>query len=79
MAKVSAKDKRQKIMFGRVSLKSWYNSQVEKLTNANELKNFEKFGPLNSFFYSMKVKYGNEFELKTRSEWSALYREFMKP
>lgn len=76
MGKVSIKD-REGRKERAMTLKSWYQTKVSRLSNDNELINFSKYGPLSSFYHSARVKYGSEYAIKTRSEWNALYKKFL--
>lgn len=73
VTKDSQKEAKPKFM----TLKAWYQMELSRLSTNNELKDLKKYAPLVTFFGQCKIKYGSEFALKTRSEWTQLYRDYL--
>lgn len=76
MARVSVKDLPKENQ-ALLTLKSWYQAQINRLDKTKKIKDFSVFGPLNSFYYSARATYGGEYAVKTRTEWNSLYRDFL--
>lgn len=77
MARVSASDRKAK-REGLVTLKNWFQSQVGRMGQKNEIKDFSKYGPLNSFYYSARSEFGGDTALNTRSGWNTLFTAFLE-
>ena len=76
MARITKKDLEKK-KNKMITLKGWYQTQMNRLSEANELRNLAKYGRLLAFYNKSKMQFGGEYILKPREEWNKLYQEYL--
>lgn len=59
-----------------ITLESWYQQQLEKLTRKSP-KDLHKHAMLYSFYTNEKTKYTENFA-RDYTEWNSLYRAFLE-